>query len=79
MKEVWAVVSDYYLDARGSGFDQVKWAALRDKYMAQPLPTHEAAYRCLSAVTIPPRDLLQPRSSAVLIHDQAAFRILCKS
>lgn len=47
VKEVWAVVSDYYLDARGSGFDQNKWAALRDKYLAQPLPTHEAAYRCL--------------------------------
>ncbi len=48
VKEVWAVVSDYYLDARGSGFSQDKWAALRDKYMAQPFPTHEAAYRCPS-------------------------------
>ncbi|CAL8463652.1 g3186 [Coccomyxa elongata] len=47
VKEVWAVVSDYYLDARGSGFSQDKWAALRDKYMTQPFPTHEAAYRAI--------------------------------
>jgi hypothetical protein len=46
VREVWGVVSDYYLDARDSGFDRDKWAALRDKYLAQPLPTHEAAYRC---------------------------------
>jgi hypothetical protein len=43
---VWAVVSDYYLDARGSGFDQAKWTTLRNEYLAQTLPTHEAAYRC---------------------------------
>jgi hypothetical protein len=45
VKEVWGVVSDYYLDARGGGFDQAAWAGLRDKYLEQPLPTHEAAYR----------------------------------
>ena len=45
MREVWGVVSDYYLDARGGGFDQGAWAALRDRYLEQPLPTHEAAYR----------------------------------
>lgn len=45
IKEVWAVVSDFYLDARGSGFSQAQWADLRDKYLSQPLPTHEAAYR----------------------------------
>ena len=45
IREVWGVVADYYLDARGGGFDQGKWAALRDRYLAQPLPSHEAAYR----------------------------------
>lgn len=45
VKEVWGVVADYYLDARGGGFDQGAWAGLRDRYLAQPLPSHEAAYR----------------------------------
>lgn len=45
IKEVWGVVADYYLDARGSGFDLDSWTQLRDKYLAQPLPTHDAAYR----------------------------------
>lgn len=45
IREVWGVVADYYLDARGGGFDQGKWSGLRDRYLAQPLPSHEAAYR----------------------------------
>ncbi len=58
VKEVWAVVSDYYLDARGTGFSQDKWAALRDKYMTQPFPTHEAAYRCPASLRITRTDIL---------------------
>lgn len=46
--EVWSVVSDYYLDARSSGFKQERWTALRDKYLSEPLPTRAAAYRCTS-------------------------------
>lgn len=46
IREVWGVVADYYLDARGSGFDLDSWTALRDRYLSQPLPTHDAAYRC---------------------------------
>ena len=49
IKEVWGVVADYYLDARGSGFDLQSWTRLRDKYLAHPLPTHDAAYRCSAA------------------------------
>ena len=45
IREVWGVVADYYLDARRGGFNQGAWAGLRDKYLAQPLPSHEAAYR----------------------------------
>ncbi len=45
IREVWGVVADYYLDARGSGFDLDSWTALRDRYLSQPLPTHDAAYR----------------------------------
>ncbi|CAK0738468.1 hypothetical protein CVIRNUC_001047 [Coccomyxa viridis] len=47
IKEVWGVVADYYLDARGSGFDLQSWTRLRDKYLAHPLPTHDAAYRAI--------------------------------
>ena len=43
------MVADYYLDARGSGFDLQSWTKLRDKYLAHPLPTHDAAYRCSTA------------------------------
>ena len=46
IREVWGVVADYYLDARGSGFELDSWTKLRDKYLSQPLPTHDAAYRC---------------------------------
>ena len=46
IREVWGVVADYYLDARGSGFELDSWTALRDRYLSQPLPTHDAAYRC---------------------------------
>ncbi len=46
IREVWGVVADYYLDARGAGFDLDSWTALRDRYLSQPLPTHDAAYRC---------------------------------
>ena len=49
IKEVWGVVADYYLDARGSGFDLQSWTRLRDKYLAHPMPTHDAAYRCSTA------------------------------
>ena len=45
IREVWGVVADYYLDARGSGFELDSWTKLRDKYLSQPLPTHDAAYR----------------------------------
>ncbi len=45
IKEVWSVVADYYLDARDAGFDVDAWTQLRDKYLAQSLPTHDAAYR----------------------------------
>ena len=49
IREVWGVVADYYLDARGSGFNLDSWTKLRDTYLSQPLPTHDAAYRCASA------------------------------
>ena len=50
IREVWGVVADYYLDARGAGFDLESWTKLRDTYLSQPLSTHDSAYRCASAL-----------------------------
>ena len=57
------MVADYYLDARGSGFDLQSWTRLRDKYLAHPLPTHDAAYRCSAALRL---QLSQPHREAEL-------------
>ena len=57
------MVADYYLDARGSGFDLHSWTKLRDQYLSHPLPTHDAAYRCSAASCL---QLSQPLREAEL-------------
>jgi len=45
VREVWEVVHLKYVDARGGGFDQEKWARLRDEALSQPLRDQAATYR----------------------------------
>ena len=47
MQEVWEVVDQNYLDARGSGFDAARWEALRDEALAGALPDQAAAHRAV--------------------------------
>ena len=68
------MVADYYLDARGSGFDLQSWTRLRDKYLAHPLPTHDAAYRCSTALHLRNSLDLSERQSCLCTH---AFHLRC--
>ena len=37
VEEVWEVVDQNYLDARGSGFDRARWAAVRGLFFRNPV------------------------------------------
>lgn len=44
--EVWEVVDNSYLDARGTGWDREKWRGLRDKALSQTHRDVGSAHRC---------------------------------
>ena len=46
VREVWEVIALKYADIRGGGFDQAKWAQLRDQALQKPLRDEAATYRC---------------------------------
>lgn len=45
--EIWQVVDDNYMDARGGGFEREKWAALRDEALSRPYGDREAGFRAV--------------------------------
>ncbi|KAL3138941.1 hypothetical protein ABBQ32_005754 [Trebouxia sp. C0010 RCD-2024] len=47
VQEVYELVADNYLDARGGGFDPQKWMQLKDQALQQPLRDSPAAYRAI--------------------------------
>ncbi|KAL6753977.1 ClpP/crotonase-like domain-containing protein [Haematococcus lacustris] len=47
VQEVWDVVDQNYLDARGSGWQPQRWAQLRDEALDKPLADAPAAYRAI--------------------------------
>ena len=45
VREVWEVIALKYADIRGGGFDQARWAQLRDEALQKPLRDEAATYR----------------------------------
>ena len=45
VREVWEVIALKYADIRGGGFDQARWAHLRDEALQKPLKDEAATYR----------------------------------
>ena len=54
VEEVRAVVSENYLDARGSGWDPAAWDAACRRVLAGPLRDTAAAHRCAETSKSPP-------------------------
>lgn len=47
INEVWQVVDDNYLDARGRGFDRTRWLQLREEALARSYGDKEAGFRAV--------------------------------
>ena len=50
IQEVWEVVDQNYMDARGAGFDRQQWAALRDKALSGSLRDQPSAHRAVKVM-----------------------------
>lgn len=51
--EVWEVIAKKYVDVRSGGFDQQKWAQLRDAALAKPLRDKVSVERCEDSASLP--------------------------
>ena len=47
IEEVWEVVDQNFLDARGAGFNRQQWAALRDAALGGSLGDQASAHRAV--------------------------------
>ena len=45
IKEVWEVIARKYVDVRSGGFDQQRWADLRDNALSKPLRDKDSVVR----------------------------------
>ena len=64
IKEVWEVVAQKYVDARGPGFDQQHWSELRDAALSKPLHDKAATYRYnLPSQTL--KDYIAPKDGRI--------------
>ena len=53
IKEVWEVIARKYVDVRFGGFDQQRWAQLRDDALAKPLRDKDSVERSASLLQSP--------------------------
>ena len=65
IKEVWEVIARKYVDVRSGGFDQQRWAQLRDDALAKPLRDKDSVERSASLLQPPEPTAIVPSTQSL--------------